>query len=128
VVVERGIAVYLPTDVEEVAGSWRIRVRAEPQFAQPLGSDETVRRFWSAPAVGLGLQLLAGLGHDGSSPVACWSGPQLGQIASETLRLEAWWAEADLPYEVLADLREAIACLREAAGIANACGGWVVIA
>jgi hypothetical protein len=126
--VERGIAVYLPRDIEVGVGSWRVRPGAEPQFAQPLGDDATVRRLWSAPAAGLGLQLLVGLSLAGAFHASCWFGEQLRQVVSEVSALEAWWMQADLPYDVLADLREASVCLREAAGIAEECGGSLVIA
>ena len=93
-----------------------------------LGDDAPVRKWWSAPAAGLGLRLLAGLSFAGLFQEACWSGAQLRQVVGEALSLEAWWVQADLPYDVLADLREASACLREAAGIAEECDGWLVIA
>jgi hypothetical protein len=68
--VERTIAVYVPKDVEEAAGSQRVRVGAEPHFAQPLGNETTVGRYWSTPAADLGLLLLAGLQYHGSFRLA----------------------------------------------------------
>ena len=124
---ERGFGVYLPTAVEVTAGSWHVRSGAEPQFGQPLATDDAICRWWAAPAADLGLPLLAALAPAGVFRPACWSGADIRRVAEEAARLEAWWGAADLPYEVLSDLREAGRYLREAAAEAEACGGWLVI-
>jgi hypothetical protein len=123
--VDRVVAAYLASDVE--AAPRRVRAGSEPLFSQPLGAGSTLREWWAGLARVLGLNLLATLGAGEPNPVGCWSGSGLLQVAAEIAALEAWWATADVPWEVVAELQEAARCVREAVEVAEKCGGWVVI-
>jgi hypothetical protein len=114
--------------VEVPPDSWCVRDGAEDLCDRPLGSESAVREFWSGPAIELDLPLFIEVYAYGFDHGIRWCGEQLRAAAAEVDGLEAYWATADLPPETLVSLRERAGFVREALAVAEACGGWLVIA
>ncbi len=122
---------------------WELRCLARTLYDNPLGSDHTIRRYWSSPAEQLGLPLIAAIYNAGLRV----GGADLLRLEEELNRLERQWATMDFsgeqkdrgsaPYEDgsieakeitdLDHLRERSGYLREAIRIARASDGIVGI-
>jgi hypothetical protein len=124
----RRLGVYRREDVVEVPrDSWRVREGAENLCDRPFGNDPAVGEFWSGPAIVLNLPLFAEVYGYGFDHGIRWSGEQLQAVAAELDALDAYWANASLPSETLAHLRERAGFVRQAVAVASECGGWLVI-
>ena len=122
---------------------WEVRCLARTLYDNPLGADDTIRRYWSSPAEQLELPLIAAIYNTGLRV----GGADLLRLEEELDRLERQWATMDFsgeqkdggsaPYKdgsiaakeitVLDHLRERSGYLREAIRIARASDGIVGI-
>src|SRR5262245_60879428 len=103
------------------------QANAEPIFEQPLGSESSIREFWSNPARELGLPLLTPLYETGFYNGVMWKGKQLSEALGELTRLELYWATMSLDEETRNDLQQRAAWLREALRLAELTGASVDI-
>lgn len=121
----RAVAAYHPEDLcFDPPG---VGPGAEALFDAPLGSERAIETWWSKPAAGIGLPLLAGLFEAGQSGPVFWCGQDLPLLQAELDRLEAHWATLQLAPDVAADLASRADHFREALDEAAAAAGAVVV-
>jgi hypothetical protein len=124
----RDISVYRADDIELRSGKdWMVREGATWLFDAPLGSESAIREWWSAPAVSLGLPLLASIYDHGFSHGIRWGGSELKQVLDELSRLAEYWTTANGLPDVGYSFAERAQYLRQAIAVAENCGGIVVI-
>lgn len=123
---------------------WADECQARTLYAEPLGSDGTVYKFWHVPAHALGLSLIGAIYNEG----LCMEGDGFGQMEAELNALEEWWkSHAIMDAERLLEcsascadgpcsetqismeehLQGRLGCLREAIRIAREYDGIVAI-
>jgi hypothetical protein len=106
---------------------WSEEANRRCLFDAPLGSESTVREFWSAPAHDLALPLLVQIYDWGFYDGIEWAAEQLDQAEAELLQLESHWNTLDLDPKIAEDLRERLVSLRSAIAIARQVDGVLTI-
>ena len=124
----RSMSVYRPSDVlPSTSGGFSVPEAADTIYEQPFVSESGVLEFWSAPALELGLPLLASIYDEGFYRGIFWQGDQLAAVKAELLQLEKHWPIAVSDTATLGALRERACWLHVALDTAESCDGWVSI-
>ena len=89
------------------------------RFSAPLGSEASVREYWSDPAGRLGLPLIASVYERGFHEGISWSGAELDSVGSELDSLENYWRQQPYGEDLAAQLGERCRNLREALRLAK---------
>ena len=107
---------------------WEKEALSRSLFGADLGSEGNVREYWSAPACGLGLELLSSVYGKGFDEGIRWSGSSLSTLKHELLILEEEWGRMELTPAARSDLLERLQALRQAIDVAIANDAVVSIA